>query len=119
MMASATPPKHSNPRHTVHAPADSDQSIMPTPRMAPSTMNTQGFRSYSVWGVQGRILQILQRRAAWRDSFTIGHGIQSPKARRRAPLGGGTEHGRNRLAAGAGPHARADFLCRRGDPWAV
>jgi hypothetical protein len=47
-MASPTPPKQSSPRHTVHSPADSDQSIIPIPKTAPSTMKTQGFASYSV-----------------------------------------------------------------------
>jgi hypothetical protein len=28
---------------------------VPTPKIAPSTMNTQGFTSYKVWGVQERI----------------------------------------------------------------
>ncbi len=56
-MASAAPPRHSSPRHTVHSPADSDQSIMPTPKIAPTTMNAQGLTSYRVWGVQERIAQ--------------------------------------------------------------
>ena len=51
-MASATPPRHRTPRHRVHCPADSDQSIEPTPKIAPTTMNAQGFTSYSVCGVQ-------------------------------------------------------------------
>jgi hypothetical protein len=54
-MASAAPPKHSSPRQTVQSPADSDHSIMPTPRTAPTTMRAQGFASYSVRGVQERM----------------------------------------------------------------
>jgi hypothetical protein len=54
-MASPAPPKHNSPRHTVHSPAQSDHSIIPTPNSPPTTMNTQGFMSYSVWGVQERI----------------------------------------------------------------
>jgi len=54
-MASATPPRHKSPRHKVHCPADSDQSIMPTPKIAPTTMNAQGLASYKVWGVQERM----------------------------------------------------------------
>ena len=56
-MASATPPKHKSPRHKAHCPADSDQSIMPTPKIAPTTINAHGLMSYRVWGVQERIVR--------------------------------------------------------------
>jgi hypothetical protein len=54
-MASATPPRHNSPRHKVHCPAESDQSIMPTPKIAPTTINAHGFTSYRDWGVQERM----------------------------------------------------------------
>lgn len=52
---------HSNPRHTVQSPADSDHSIIPIATMTPRPMKAQGLASYSVCGVQGRMQGILQR----------------------------------------------------------
>ena len=54
-MASPAPRKQKKLRHTVHRPADSDQSIMPTASKAPRLMKMQGFASYTLCGVQERI----------------------------------------------------------------
>jgi hypothetical protein len=47
-MESAAPTKQSNPRQTVHRPADSDHSIIPTAKTTPMPMKAQGFASYSI-----------------------------------------------------------------------
>jgi hypothetical protein len=71
-MASAAPARHKSPRHTVQSPADNDHSIAPTAKITPRPMKAQGFASYRVCGVQGRMAQILQRLGGRRpDSFTI------------------------------------------------
>ena len=72
-MASPAPPKHSSPRQTVHSPAQSDQSIMPTPKIAPTTINAHGLTSYRVWGVQERMCRAFYPPdVSASDSFTIG-----------------------------------------------
>lgn len=53
--ANPTPATHSKPRQNPQSPAASDHSIVPIVKITPMMMNTQGFASYRVLGVQERI----------------------------------------------------------------
>ena len=104
-------------------PADSDQSIMPTAKITPTPMKTQGLASYSVCGVQERMVPILQRAGGrGADSFTIRvHGDQEilRASRIDQPLVRGTGGCRAGLAARRRADAGPDLLRRRRTLWAA
>ncbi len=60
-MASAAPPRHSNPRHTVQSPADSDHSIMPIAKHHPDADEGPGLGVVQRLRSPGAHAPILQR----------------------------------------------------------